>query len=207
MKKILSFLIATQFIGIGVVLIIQSHIGAGGFDALFAHLYYVSGISIGTWNYMIGFILILLSAFLTNEKINVKLLIPLGVSFIVGLSIDMYMIIIPEISVLVLKILGFTFGIVSVSLGAGIMIVFGLPLSPIDLIGYSISKRFNTNMHISKMIAEGSALVLASIISISAGFGLGQISVGTIVIMTTIGKIIDMFIFMLEKVKIKYEVS
>ena len=184
------------FMSVGVSLTIKADLGAGAWDALNVGLADVVGLTVGTWIFIVGIILIFLNSFLQKRKPDIFAILPI---LLVGVFVDFWLLIILNdwnprgISVQLISLL---VGVVALSGGIAIYLQADLPVNPIDQFMISIHKRLGFNLGIAKTIGELTALLLAFVFR-------GPIGVGTIIVTLSIGPLVQFFIPKVERLRRK----
>jgi uncharacterized protein len=192
---------AFYFLGIfiltlGIALIIKANLGAAAWDAFAVGESKTFQLSVGTFVFINGMILIFINAFLLKKKPEFLAAVTV---FVIGMLIDFW---------LKVGLSGFAptgFGAQTVTLFVGIFALgIGIasylqaefPASPMDTIMVAISTRFGLSYRSARMISEGLALAFAVVFQ-------GAIGVGTIVVTITIGFIIQFFFPILEQLLVR----
>ena len=195
MKRIIFYLIGLSLIALGSASIVTSQLGAAAWDALVVGLSYTVGLTPGNWMIIIGFLLMLINAYLTKEKIDFLAFIT---TFIIGILVDIWLFVVFSnviISNIEVQWLLFLFGFFTTILGAGIYLQAKFAPSPVDNLMLAVHKRFNLSISRARLICEGIALTLSLLVS-------GPISVGTFFIALAIGPCIQ---FTYKRMNIIYE--
>lgn len=185
-RRILFFIVGLIILTFGVVLIIQSNVGASPWDALAVGESKVFNISVGSFVFINGIILILINSILLKEKPDILSAITV---FVIGRLIDFWLVYVfteysPEGSVQ--KFASLFTGILILGIGVPMYLQAKFPSSPMDNIMVAIHRRFGLSLRISRIISEGSALVLAYL------FG-GPIGIGTIIVTISLGPVVQFF--------------
>jgi uncharacterized protein len=183
-NRIVFFLVGIIILTFGVCLIIQAGLGAGAWDALAIGEARVFGLSMGTCVLINGIILIIINSIL--QKKRPEYLAGLTI-FSIGLLIDFWFFVLfnqyhPES--LLLKVVSLIVGIVILGLGVSIYLQAKLPSSPMDVLMVAIHERFGLSFGKARVIAEGSAFILALLFR-------GEIGVGTVVVTLTLGYVVQ----------------
>jgi len=180
------------FISLGATSIMTSEMGAGAWDAVVVGLANKFGFTPGNWIMIIGFIIMLINAYLTKEKIDFYAFLT---NFTIGIFIDAWLFLVFSnviLSSLALQGLLFTFGFLTIVIGAGIYLQADFAPSPVDNLMLSVHKRFRLSMGRARLICEAIALTLALMVS-------GPIYIGTFIIAFTIGPCIQISIKEINK--------
>jgi uncharacterized protein len=180
-SRFIIYLFGLLMMSLGIVLLILADLGPSPWDVLHVGLYKRFGLSIGSWNVIVGLFILTASAFLSKS-------IPQFGAFLnmvlVGLFIDLYMMMpfLQTPSSLLGKVMMFSMGLIITCYGMGIYISAQLGAGPRDSLMLAITSR--TGWKIGKVRSTMEVLVL--IIGWLLG---GPLFWGTIVICLLIGVI------------------
>ncbi|MBM7552068.1 YczE/YyaS/YitT family protein [Thalassobacillus pellis] len=174
------------FLSFGISLMILADLGVGPWDAFFVGLKLNLGLTVGTWMFIGGFILILINAFLLDKKPDFSAIITI---FMIGIFIDFWLLIVfADINELLLPmrislLLG---GIVIIASGISLYLQANYARNPIDNLMMAVQFRTGKSLSFSKTVIEVSIMIVAIIIG-------GPIGVGTVIVAFAIGPLIQMF--------------
>jgi uncharacterized protein len=179
------FVIGLFVLAFGVTLTIKANLGAGAWDALNVGLTDQIGLTVGSWIFIVGIIIILLNAVLMREAPKV-----LGVFTIllIGFFVDFWMLSIFQdiiIQNLFIKAVILVLGILLIAIGVSIYLQTSFPANPIDQLMLTLHQKFGLSLMAAKTIGEVGALVLALLFA-------GPIGLGTIIITFAIGPLIQL---------------
>ncbi|WP_224768139.1 YczE/YyaS/YitT family protein [Metabacillus idriensis] len=182
--RLAFFVIGLFVLAFGVTLTIQADLGAGAWDALNVGLTDQIGLTVGSWIFIVGILVILLNAIIMREAPKV-----LGVFTIllVGFFVDFWMLYVFQdfsIQNMMLKVVILLSGILLIAIGVSIYLQTSFPANPIDQLMITLHKRFGFSLMAAKTIGEVGALVLALLFA-------GPIGLGTIIITFAIGPLIQ----------------
>ncbi|OEH91335.1 YczE/YyaS/YitT family protein [Bacillus solimangrovi] len=180
------YILGIIILSFSVSLIIKADLGAGAWDALNVGLSKTVGFTVGTWVFIIGFILIFLNAWIAKER---PMFTAIATIILIGIAIDFWLINALASwnpNDLVARIAVFGFALFFLAFGVALYLQSEFPINPIDHLMVVLHVRFNLSITVTKTIAEVAALVLAYIFN-------GPIGIGTIVITILIGPIIGFF--------------
>ncbi|MBM7692113.1 putative membrane protein YczE [Peribacillus deserti] len=187
-KKIPLYAFGILIACLGVALIINSTVGAGPWDILFVTLTVKFGLTMGTWVmiWQAGFLIF--NAILLKKRPEIESFITV---LLWGVTVDFWMYVVVKgidltVSPLLVKWSVFLIGVILIGFGVGIYLSTNLPRMPYDGTMVAISQRFKLSLRVSRLILEGSAVILGIL------FG-GTMGIGTIVIVLLIGSIIQFF--------------
>lgn len=185
MKYRLAFYVIGLFVlSFGVTLTIHADLGAGAWDALNVGLTDQIGLTVGSWIFIVGILVILLNALIMKEAPKI-----LGVFTIllVGFFVDFWMLyVFHDFSLqnMIYKVTILFTGIITIAIGVSIYLQTSFPANPIDQLMITLQKRFGLSLMAAKTIGEVGALVLALLFA-------GPIGLGTIIITFAIGPLIQ----------------
>lgn len=185
-ERLLFFIFGMLILTMGVALIIRSNLGASAWDALAVGESQMFNLTVGTFVFINGVVLIFINAFLMKRKPEILAAISI---LIIGALIDFWLLIIfgdlsPQSLAGQAAIL--LFGILSMGIGVAIYLQANFPASPMDTLMVAIHTRFGLNLRNSRIISESFALLLAFLFR-------GAIGVGTIVVTLTLGLVVQFF--------------
>jgi uncharacterized membrane protein YczE len=195
--RIAFYFTGLLILSFGVTLTIKSDLGAGPWDALNVGLSNTIGLTVGSWVIIVGLILIVVNAFLLQEKPDVFAIFTI---FIVGGLIDFWLLYILnqfEPTGLINKIIVLMLGLIFLALGIAVYLQAKYPLIPIDRFMLSIQHRLKVNLMVAKTIGELTALILALLFK-------GPIGIGTIIIALSVGPFVQLFFPPLKKLRKKW---
>ena len=184
MKRVIFYLIGLCFIALGGASVKISHIGAGSWDAAVFGLSSSLGLTPGNWIIIVGFILMLINAYLSKEKIDFLAFLT---TFTIGMLIDGWLFLVfyhfnptglfPQLSFFIL-------GFISIIIGGGIYLQADFAPSPVDNFMLAIQKKFNLELSRARLFCEMVGLAIAFAFS-------GPISIGTFVFLFGMGPCIQ----------------
>ncbi len=192
--QIVLYLIGVIFIPMGVVLIVNAHLGAGGYDALNFILAEKLNINTGIAIYITAGVFSIITAIIRNSLPNLKAYIS---AILIGFFTDLWKIILDplQVSVFSLNILIFLVGMIVVCFGIAAYILSGFPTNPTDDFvvcltekGWSIVK--------AKIFMDVICVIIAYLLG-------GEIGLATIIITISSGPIINWFNDALKNLLIK----
>lgn len=191
MKKLSStrfifYVLGILLLAFGVALTIQSRLGTSPFDALLVGLSKTVGLTVGSWEIIIAFILIFCNSFLKRERTE---FLGLLTSFITGISIDMWLfllhnLITPEIWLS--KLVCFVIGIIFIGLGTAIYLHTHFAPIPIDHLNLIIQELTNMSIQFSRTVIYLFFLLTAILFN-------GPIGIGTLITLCLGGAILNYF--------------
>ncbi|MCW3790509.1 YitT family protein [Paenibacillus sp. LS1] len=169
--KYVLFVAGILILTLGISLTIQSELGTSPFDALLVGLSHQVGLSVGSWEVIIAFLLIGCNALLKQQKPE---FLGLVTAFITGVGIDMWLyvsesLITPE--VWYSKLMTFVIGLVIISIGTAIYLQTNFAPIPIDRLTLILHELTRTPLFISRTLIYFVFLILAFLLSGPIGLG------------------------------------
>lgn len=183
-KQFIQYLAGIILTPMGVVLTINSHAGAGGYDALNFAIAGKLGINTSLAIYMTAFLAVLITAGVRRGYPRLTTFIS---SFLLGLSTDGWNLVLKTVEgkTFVSSVLILLLGMVLIAFGIAVYMHSGLPTNPTDDMIVAFKE---------KGIAIGTAKVCFDVICVVLAFILGgQIGWGTIIITLGLGWLIQGF--------------
>jgi len=184
-KRILFYVVGFIIVSLGISLTIKANFGVGSWDALNVALSETIGLTVGSWIFIVGIILIFVNSFIEQKKPAYLEIITVAA---IGSFVDFWLLfalkglapetVLTKVSVLLL-------GVIVLSVGISIYLQPKLPISPIDHLMISLSERFHLNFLITKSMTEVFAIALAFLLK-------GPIGIGTLIITLMIGPSIQL---------------
>ncbi|MGM7703161.1 YczE/YyaS/YitT family protein [Pseudalkalibacillus sp. Hm43] len=184
--RLISFILGLSLISFGVSLTIKAELGTGAWDALNVGLSKTIGLTVGSWVFIVGIVLIVLNAILMKSRPDFLAVITI---FLAGLFIDGWLLVVLDTfqaNGLWEQIVVFVVGVIVLSFGIAVYLQANFPLIPIDKLMLAIQDRLGVSMGTAKTIGELSALVAAFLFS-------GPIGLGTLIVTFTIGPLVQLF--------------
>jgi len=167
------------FVGIliltfGIALTIVAGLGTSPYDALLVGLYNSFGLTIGSWEYILGFILVIVNAAIQRKRPD---LLAMVTAIITGLGIDLWIFFLKyywKISIFWCKVVLFLFGIIFIGLGVAMYLQAEFAPSPVDSSMLVIQNVLGIRLAVAKNILMLIFLSFAFIFE-------GPINLGTLV--------------------------
>lgn len=189
--RCILFLVGLWIIALGININIMADFGVGGWDAYNIAMVENIGFTIGTWLNINAVLYILLSAWLRKSRPKVETILT---SLLLGVFVDCWGLLFTSFAIegWIASLCWFLIAITTISLGAGIYLVSKLPPNPIDDLMLAISEHFHCSITISKLIVEGSGVVVAFLLK-------GPIGLGTFLMLLIFGPCIQFFYTRFER--------
>lgn len=183
-------------LSLGVAVTILANLGASPIDALLVGLYRNFGLTIGTWEYIISFILLLMNALINRRRPQILALLT---AVLVGLGIDAWMHMLSGAGIFAhptWNMVTFLAGAFFCSLGIATYLQAEFLPSPFDETMLALSRRFGLSLFWSKNLLMTMFLILAWLFQ-------GPIAFGTLIFLISSGPVIAWFYPKLESLKIR----
>lgn len=189
--RCILFLVGLFIISLGININIMADFGVGGWDAYNIAMVNHFGFTIGFWLNVNACIYILISAFLRKKRPKIETFLT---SLLLGVFIDGWGLVFVNFSISgwFASLIWFLIAIVTISLGAGIYLVSKLPPNPIDDLMLAITEAFHCSITISKLIVEGSGVVIGLLLQ-------GPIGIGSFLMLIIFGPCIQFFYHRFER--------
>jgi uncharacterized protein len=198
--KYFFYVLGNLILTFGIVLTIQSNLGTSPFDALLVGLSKQVGLTIGNWEILIAFLIIVCNSLLTRQRPE---LLGLLTAFITGLGIDIWLFLLQDLIQLeqmVSKLACLTIGLIVIGLGTAIYLHANFAPIPVDRLMLIIRDLTGRNILFSKTFIYIFFLVMAFIFN-------GPIGIGTLLTVCLGGPILNYFISLINKMLNKYTIN
>jgi uncharacterized protein len=191
--KYVVYVLGILLLTLGISFTIQSELGTSPFDALLVGLSINVGLTVGSWEIIIAFMLICCNSFLKRQRPEV---LGMLTAFITGIGIDMWLFflhnfITPEL--LLSKLVCFGVGLVVIGLGTAIYLHTNFAPIPIDRLTLIIQELTRTNILLSRTFIYIVFLIMALLFN-------GPIGIGTLLTVCLGGLLLNYFMPFTEKV-------
>ncbi|MFJ8258381.1 YitT family protein [Peribacillus asahii] len=197
MKKLntpqyLCYGLGILILSLGISFTIQSHLGTSPFDALLIGLSMEIGLTVGSWEIILAFIIIMCNSLLKRHRPEYLGLVS---AVLTGVGIDLWLFflghfITPEIWFS--KLLCFGVGLVLIGFGTAIYLHANFAPIPVDQLMLIIRTLTKTNILFSRTIIYLLFLIMATIFN-------GPIGVGTVLTVCLGGPILNYFMPIIER--------
>ncbi|MCM3784564.1 YitT family protein [Neobacillus mesonae] len=186
------YIVGIVILSLGISFTIHSELGTSPFDALLVGLSNNVGLTVGSWEIIMAFLLIICNSVLTKQRVE---LFGLLTAFIAGISIDLWLLIL-EASIppdhLAVQFFCFFFGLILSGLGTALYLLSNYAPIPIDRLTLIVKDITKTNLFFSRTVIYILFLVLAVLFK-------GTIGVGTILTVCFGGVILNYFNKMIRR--------
>lgn len=190
--KYTFYVIGIFILTLGIFLTIQSNIGTSPFDALLVGLSKNVGLTVGSWEVIIAFILIGCNSMLSRQYPE---LLGFITAFITGLGIDMWLLLFRDIvtpEIWYSKVVCFGIGLILIGFGTATYLHTNFAPIPVDRLTLIIKKLTKTSISFSRTLIYLIFLLLAIIFS-------GPIGVGTLLTVCLGGLLLNYFMPITKK--------
>lgn len=191
--KYVFYVIGILLLALGITFTIQSNLGVSPFDALLVGLSMNVGLTVGSWEIIVAFILICGNSLLSRQRPEI---LGLLTAFIAGIGIDMWIFLLHNLITPELwygKAICFGIGLVIINLGTATYLQTNFAPIPIDRLTLIIKELTRTNIFFSRTFIYFLFLLVAFILN-------GPIGIGTLLTVCLGGLILNYFMPFTEKV-------
>ncbi|MEC2309390.1 YczE/YyaS/YitT family protein [Bacillus atrophaeus] len=191
--KYTFYVLGILILTLGISFTIQSDLGTSPFDAVVVGLSKNVGLTVGSWEIIIAFILICCNSFLKRQRPEI---LGLLTAFITGIGIDMWLFLLHNLITPELwysKAVCFGIGLVVTGLGTATYLHTNFAPIPIDRLTLIIQELTRTNIFFARTLIYLLFLIIAMILN-------GPIGVGTLLTVCLAGVILNYFMPFTEKV-------
>ncbi|MFJ5794358.1 YitT family protein [Bacillus atrophaeus] len=191
--KYTFYVLGILILTLGISFTIQSDLGTSPFDAVVVGLSKNVGLTVGSWEIIIAFILICCNSFLKRQRPEI---LGLLTAFITGIGIDMWLFLLHNLLTPDLwysKVICFGIGLVVIGLGTATYLHTNFAPIPVDRLTLIIKELTRTNIFFSRTFIYLLFLIAAIILN-------GPIGVGTLLTVCLGGIILNYFMPFTEKI-------
>lgn len=182
-------------LSLGVSLTIKGRLyGLGPWDVFHYGLWETFGLTIGSWSIIVGALIVLFTA------VALKRLPKLGVyinMFTIGIFIDIFNFLLPEVDGWVLQGLVFAAGVFIMAFGIAFYITPNLGAGPRDTLMLFFIEKFNMKLSAARNIMEAFALVCGFLLG-------GPVFIGSFIIVFFLGKLIENFLPLTRRMLVRF---
>lgn len=191
-QRFFYYMTGILLLALGIALTIQSRLGTSPFDALLVGLYRTFGLTIGSWEIVVGFTMILFNAIVSKQRPE---LFAILTSLITGVSIDLWLYFIRDFiepSTLLAQSGCFLAGMIISGLGIAINLQANFAPNPFDRMMLVIKNLTGWTISFSRVVISIGLVIVAFL------FG-GAIGIGTLLITLFSGPVIHLFMTYVNK--------
>ncbi|MFP4478133.1 MAG: hypothetical protein ACLFPM_01710 [Candidatus Izemoplasmatales bacterium] len=197
MRKPIIYAISLMILGTSIALIQNTSLGMAPWDALSRNFYEGVPIQYTYLSPILSVVLIFLAYLINWKKPDLNMIVPIIVSTIIGFSIDLALLFIPNVSNfnLFINYLYLIFAMILISVGLNVIIYCGYTLPALEQFIFAISNRLKISFGRAKLLGELLAFLLTIVFGLifhhqSDFFFIGQT---TIIVLLFIGLMVDLF--------------
>ncbi|XKI13320.1 Membrane protein [Sporosarcina sp. ANT_H38] len=180
------YLVGLLFLALGISMMILSNLGAGPWDAMYVALSESVGLTVGSWVFIVGVLLIIINSLLLKGTPDFLAIITI---VLIGALIDFWLLgVFPDFTAteIGMRIFMLIAGILIIGLGISLYLQSSFARNPVDNLMMTLQSLTGKSLAVTKTVMEVSILVLAFFIG-------GPIGIGTIIVTFAIGPLIQMF--------------
>lgn len=188
------YLVGLLLLSLGISLMILADLGAGPWDAMYVGLSERIGLTVGSWVFIVGILLIFINSLLLKATPDYLAVITI---LLIGSFIDFWLLAVFAQSHSIdiwIRIIMLTIGILLIAIGISCYLQSKLARNPVDNLMMAIRLRTGKSIAFTKTTMELIVFVLAFL----AG---GPIGIGTIIVTFIIGPLIQFFYSPVTKFK------
>ncbi|QWC00636.1 hypothetical protein KHQ88_03440 [Mycoplasmatota bacterium] len=200
MKKItkpIIYAMALMILGMSIALIQNTSLGMSPWDALSRNFYEGIPIQYTYLSPILSVMLIFLAYLINWKRPDLKMIVPVLVSTIIGFSIDLSLLFIPNVAGyhILINYLYLFLAMILISIALNVIIYCGYTLPALEQFIFAISNRLKISFGRAKLLGELLAFILTIIFGFifhhqSDFFFIGQT---TIIVLLFIGLMVDVF--------------
>lgn len=190
--KYALYVLGILILTLGISITIQSNLGASPFDALLVGLSINVGLSVGSWEIIIAFIMICSNALLIRQRPEVFGLLT---AFLTGIGLDMWLFLLHNLITpeqWYSKVIYFGIGLVVIGLGTAIYLHTNFAPIPVDRLTLIIQELTRKSIFFSRTFIYLVFLMMAIIFN-------GPIGIGTLLTVCLGGVILNYFMSLTKK--------
>lgn len=187
LRRFLFYTLGILVLTFGIALTIQSNMGTGPFDALLVGLFKTFGVTIGSWEIVVGLLMVLFNAFAERRRPEYLALLT---SFVTGICIDFWLFVISDWvhpHQIISKIFCLVLGLIIGGLGIAVNLQADFAPNPMDRSMQVVRNITGLDIAISRALISIVLIILAFIFH-------GPIAIGTILSALFTGTAIKFFI-------------
>lgn len=186
MRKILIwrwafYLAGLLVLSLGISMTIKGHrLGIGPWDVFHVGLYENFGLTIGTWSIIAGLVIITVTAIVLKELPKLGTWLNM---LLIGIFIDMFNWLLPDLETLVAQTIIFILGVVVMSYGVGIYVSPNIGAGPRDSLMLVFVKKLGVSLKKARTVIEVVVALLGWLLG-------GPVGIGTVIIALLIGQFV-----------------
>ena len=194
------YMIGILLLSFGISCSVNSQLGAAPMPSLQVGLQQTIGLTVGSWEFIIGAILVTIMAIVRRSRPDILAFLT---SFLTGLSIDMWLYVTEQVYIpeqLPGKILFLCFGLLFIGLGVSLYLQAKFSPAPPDGMILLLEEIWKMNRSTSRTLFSLAVVTLGFLFS-------GPVGIGTFIMVVSLGPIVAFFYPKVEKlfIKLKYD--
>lgn len=192
------YIIGLVILSFGIALAVESMLGTSPFDALLVGLYRTFGLTIGSWEVVVGFVMIVGNALAERKRPEYFAFIT---SLITGIGIDSWLVILRLFDITnsgLVQWIYLLFSLLFTALGISFYLQSNIAPNPMDRSMLIIAELTGWNLTYSR-------LAIGVLLIIVAFFFSGAIGIGTLLNAVFVGVIINLLLPLVSKLPKPYE--
>lgn len=183
MRRFIQLQFGLCLYGVAAAMMVRANLGLDPWNVFHQGLSLRTGMSLGTASILMG-VVVMLTWIPLRQKPGIGTLFNI---FVIGLSMDAALAVMPEMTTLPLRLAFMTAGVVLTAVGAAAYIGAGMGTGPRDGLMVGLNQRLGWSIRVSRMLIELSVLAGGWLLG-------GSVGVGTIVFAVGIGPLIQIFL-------------
>ncbi|PIC76307.1 hypothetical protein CSV74_12200 [Sporosarcina sp. P19] len=188
------FIGGMMIMSLGISLMIKGQrLGIAPWDVLHLGLYQNFGLTIGSWSIISGFVIISVTSIILREWPRLGTWLNM---LVIGLFIDFFNWLIPDVTSLTMQIICFIIGVFVLSYGVGIYVSPNLGAGPRDSLMLLFVEKFGWSLRLVRTTIEAIATLIGFLLG-------GPVGVGTLVVVLFSGQIIQIALPQCKKMLLK----
>lgn len=190
------YIIGILLLSFGISCSVNSQLGAAPMPSLQVGLQQTIGLTVGSWEFIIGAILVTIMAIIRRSRPDILAFLT---SFLTGLSIDMWLYVTEQVYIpeqLPGKILFLCFGLLFIGLGVSLYLQAKFSPAPPDGMILLLEEIWKMNRSTSRTLFSLAVVTLGFLFS-------GPVGSGTFIMVVSLGPIVAFFYPKVEKLFIK----
>lgn len=183
MRRFIQLQLGLCLYGVAAAAMVRSNLGLDPWNVFHQGLSLKTGMSLGTASILMG-VLVMLTWIPLRQKPGLGTLCNI---FVIGLSMDAALAVMPEVTGLPLRLIFMALGVLLTGMGGAAYIGAGMGTGPRDGLMIGLNQRFGWSIRVSRMLIE---------ISVLAGGWLlgGSVGLGTVAFAVAIGPLVQFFL-------------
>ncbi len=183
MRRFIQLQLGLCLYGVAAAAMVRSNLGLDPWNVFHQGLSLKTGMSLGTASILMG-VLVMLTWIPLRQKPGLGTLCNI---FVIGLSMDAALAVMPEISGLPLRLAFMALGVLLTGMGGAAYIGAGMGTGPRDGLMIGLNQRFGWSIRVSRMLIEVSVLAGGWLLG-------GSVGLGTVAFAVAIGPLVQFFL-------------